>query len=223
MNTVALRNHLLDRKTKYAARKSAYDTLNHEYEKVKNQRIALEEYVEKLSKVQQLFQMTAAFAREQSKVHIENMVTSCLRVVFPQEIRFIIEMAESNRRMHANFFIEDRIGGEVHQFPPQEARGGGMVDVISLALRISFLLRATPPLEKILILDEPAKHVSEDYIHNVAELLLQIAQEFSMQVVLVTHNRHLAYMGERVYEVSGEEGISIIREITHIDETVLED
>lgn len=222
MDQKLLRETLTQRKIQFAARKASYETLKNEHQKILSERQALEEYIEKLAKVQQLFQMTASFAREQSKVHIESMVTSCLRAVFGQEIQFIIEMQEANRRMQAQFLIEDKIDQQNYLFPPQEARGGGVVDVISLALRISFLLRTLPPMERILILDEPAKHVSEDYIHNVAELLLQIAEEFSMQIILVTHNRHLAYMGEKVYEVTADENHSHVQEITNLQETELQ-
>lgn len=178
----------------------------------------LEKENEILAKVLKLYQMTSEFAREQSKAHIEQLVTSCLRIVFANDISFLIEMTESGRNTNANFLIADTIDGQSSTFQPQEARGGGVVDVVSLALRISFLLRYQPPVEGILILDEPAKHVSEEYIHNVAELLLQVAEEFSLQVILVTHNRHLAYMGEVVYEVANENGRSKTQLIESIKE-----
>lgn len=173
---------------------------------------------ERLSKVLQLYQLTSEFARAQSKAHIESLVTSCLRIVFTDDISFVIDITESGRNTGANFLISDEIDNVPATFQPQEARGGGIVDVVSLALRISFLLRFHPPVEGILILDEPAKHVSEEYIHNVAELLLQVAEEFSLQVILVTHNRHLAYMGEKVYEVTSDRGHSVVTQLEKLSE-----
>ncbi len=199
--------------TRYAAADARKQTIE-QYRKETQEEIAfLEKENQRLEKVAQLFQLTATFSREQSKAHIEALVTHCLRIVFSTDLSFSIEMAEANRRTHAHFLIEDEIDGTRTTFPPQEARGGGLVDVVSLALRISLLLRYQPPVRGILLLDEPAKHLSEEYIHNVAELLLQVAEEFDLQIILVTHDRHLAYMGETVYEISKDKGTSEMRRL----------
>ena len=201
---------------RYTSDKAKKETIEDYANRTRDAIDHLEKENEKLTKVLQLYQMTSEFAREQSKTHIEQLVTSCLRIVFPEEISFVIDIVESGRNTNANFLIADTIDGTPSTFQPQDARGGGVVDVVSLALRISFLLRYHPPVEGILILDEPAKHVSEEYIHNVAELLLQVAEEFSLQIILVTHNRHLAYMGETVYEVSHENNSSSVKAIESI-------
>lgn len=197
----------------YAAAQAKKETIDAYLADIRREMSFLHEENERLVKVAQLFQLTAAFSREQSKAHIEALVTSCLRIVFSSDISFIIEMTEANRRIHANFLIQDEIDGITTTFPPQETRGGGLVDVVSLALRISLLLRYQPPVEGILLLDEPAKHLSEEYIHNVAELLMQVAEEFDLQIILVTHNRHLAYMGETVYEITKDSGVSEVRRL----------
>lgn len=198
---------------RYATESAKQETVAAYLQDTQDEIAQLEEENERLTKVAQLFQLTAAFSREQSKAHIEALVTSCLRIVFSSDISFTIEMTEANRRTHANFLIKEEIGGVSTTFPPQETRGGGLVDVVSLALRISLLLRYQPPVHGILLLDEPAKHLSEEYIHNVAELLLQVAEEFDLQIILVTHNRHLAYMGETVYEVNQDKGVSDVRRL----------
>ncbi|MDI9502029.1 MAG: ATPase [Tissierellia bacterium] len=209
----SVRASLDQMRIRHATAKARKETIEAYLKDTKEEIRLLEEENEKLTKVAQLLQLTAAFSREQAKTHMEALVTSCLRIVFSSDISFAIEMTEANRRTHAHFLIRDEIGGVATTFPPQETRGGGLVDVVSLALRISLLLRYQPPVRGILLLDEPAKHLSEEYIHNVAELLLQVAEEFSLQIILVTHNRHLAYMGETVYEISRDRGVSSVRKL----------
>jgi len=61
-----------------------------------------------------------------------------------------------------------------------------------------------------IILDEPAKHVSDDYITQVAEFLKQVTYMFNRQVIMVTHNRHLSEMADKWYRVELVDGISIV-------------
>ena len=79
---------------------------------------------------------------------------------------------------------------------PEQSRGGGVIDIISLALRIAFLQIHKPKIEGPLILDEPAKHVSEDYIFNVADFLKRASEMFNRQIIIVTHNNHLSAIGQ---------------------------
>lgn len=53
-----------------------------------------------------------------------------------------------------------------------------------------------------MILDEPAKHVSEDYIFNVADFLKKTSEMFERQIIIVTHNNHLSAIGTNAYKVS---------------------
>ena len=75
------------------------------------------------------------------------------------------------------------------------------MDIISLALRIAFLQVHKPKIEGPLILDEPAKHVSEDYIFNVADFLKRTSEMFNRQIIMVTHNNHLASISTNAYKV----------------------
>lgn len=70
-----------------------------------------------------------------------------------------------------------------------------------------------PKIEGPLILDEPAKHVSDDYIVNVAEFLKNVSSMFNRQIIMVTHNSHLLESGDYVYRVTLNNGISLAEKI----------
>ncbi|MCR3957007.1 MAG: ATPase, partial [Gudongella sp.] len=94
--------------------------------------------------------------------------------------------------------------------------GGGVVDIVSLALRISFMQTHKPSIEGPLILDEPAKHVSEEYIYNVGDFVRQSSSMFNRQIIMVTHNSHLAALSEDAYRVElkgTESSVSRVRNI----------
>lgn len=162
---------------------------------------SIEKEQDLLEKVNILLQKTSQYAREQAKVQVENLVTNCLEYIFENETKFKIEMTEAYKKQSAEFYVITKTGDEEIKTRPTEARGGGVVDIISLALRISFLQIHRPHIEGPLILDEPAKHVSEEYIFNVANFLKQTSEMFNRQIIMVTHNNHLSAIGTNAYKV----------------------
>lgn len=157
--------------------------------------------IEKLEKVTILFQKTSVFAREQAKKQIETLVTKCLQYVFESNIEFIIEIEELRNKANADFYVVNEVEDVIIKTKPELSRGGGVVDIISLALRIAFLQIHKPQIQGPLILDEPAKHVSEEYIFNVGDFLKQTSEMFNRQIIMVTHNHHLSAISSNAYRV----------------------
>ena len=50
-------------------------------------------------------------------------------------------------------------------------------------------------------LDEPGKHVSEDYIVPLIEFIKSVGETFQRQIILVTHNQHLTESANQAYHV----------------------
>ena len=169
----------------------------------KNDRMLIEtkKEIELLEEVSLVFQKTSEFAREQAKFQIETLVTKCLQYVFESNIEFEIELNELRNKANAEFYVTDITDELIIKTKPELSRGGGVVDIVSLALRIAFLQIHKPPIEGPLILDEPAKHVSEDYIYNVGDFLKQTSEMFNRQIIMVTHNQHRSSIGNQAYKV----------------------
>ncbi|NLJ33411.1 MAG: hypothetical protein GX349_02315 [Firmicutes bacterium] len=208
-NLSQLQNALMDLQALYHQRRGQQEQLAKEKEKLGKE---LEKVIlkrELLDEVRILFQMTSEHAREQARQTIESMVTRALQYVFGADLEFKIRIEESRARPEAEFFVASSYGGEAKvENRPQDARGGGVVDVISLALRLVLLQSARPPLGGPLLLDEPAKHVSAEFAFNVADFLRQAAQVFDRQVIMVTHNHQLSGVADRAFRVELEEGKS---------------
>jgi DNA repair ATPase RecN len=63
-------------------------------------------------------------------------------------------------------------------------------------------------------MDEVGKHVSAEYAPNVAYFLKQYSEQLGRQVVLITHNDHLAAVGDYSLRVSqNSKGISEVKAI----------
>ncbi|MDU5805905.1 MAG: ATPase [Peptoniphilus harei] len=185
------------------------EILNNQLKKIEKNLEDKEKYSEVLTQVSLLFQKTSEFAREQSKRQIEDTVTKCLQFIFETDIEFLIELSEARSVPIADFFVQSNYyEGYSIKTKPEIARGGGVVDIISLALRIAFLQQNQPILSGPLILDEPGKHVSNDYIFNLGEFLKQSSNIFNRQIIMVTHNPHLSQISDKAFQVKNKKGIS---------------
>ncbi|CCJ33815.1 hypothetical protein [Caloramator australicus] len=128
-------------------------------------------------------------------------------------MEFFIDIKEKGEKIEAEFYVISEQNNNKIITKPQDSRGGGVVDIISLAIRIAMMEIHYPKIEGPLILDEPAKHVSDDYIVNVAEFLKNVSSMFNRQIIMVTHNSHLLESGDYVYRVTLNNGISLAEKI----------
>ncbi|MBC7340105.1 MAG: ATP-binding protein [Firmicutes bacterium] len=194
-------------------RRGQYLQLKADLERLKGELAERQRYRELCTQVAVLLRTAAEQARRDAREQVELLVTDALRYVFGPHLEFQVVTQERAGRSEAEFYVVSSFGSQRVQNRPQDARGGGVVDVVSLALRAALLLLARPPLEGPIVLDEPAKHVSEEYIARVASFLKETSSSFGRQVIMVTHNQHLAHTGDRAYLVEMKDGVSRAREV----------
>ncbi|CAK7043889.1 ATPase [Tissierella carlieri] len=209
-----LDNYLIKSKEYLARESGKRDKIKEQLEVQKDALQNIEYELDLLSKVNILFQKTSEFAREQAKSQIESLVTKCLQFIFESDIEFLIEIEEQRGKSNAEFYVINKIEDILVKTKPELSRGGGVVDIVSLALRIAFLQIHKPKIQGPLILDEPAKHVSDEFIFNVADFLKQTSELFNRQIIMVTHNHHLAAIGSNAYRVDIKGSESTVTRIT---------
>ncbi len=71
-----------------------------------------------------------------------------------------------------------------------------MVDILSFALRVivAELLGRPGPL----LLDEPFRHLSSDYVEQVGEVVAELSERFGRQVIIVTHKPACARLAHQL-------------------------
>lgn len=167
----------------------------------------------KLSGVVFLLQKAADFSRNQATHQIEDIVTQSIAYIMQNSSRFIVDLSEKRGLPIAEFFVESDYGEYKVKTKPEMSRGGGVVDIVSLALRIAFLENHRPKMDGPLFLDEPGKHISDDYIFNMGEFVKECSRLFSRQIIMVTHNDYLTNICDKAFRVDIRNGISEVVEI----------
>ncbi len=165
--------------------------------------------IEVWQQVQALFGKASEFARQQLKLRIEETVTAALQAILATDsIEFQIDMRTLSGNPAADWSVVSRYGDLTVAAGPENGRGGGVADIVSLALRLALLELARPKPEGPVFLDEPGKHVSREYLPNMAEFLKQYARKTGRQILLITHADALADIADVSYRVTQVNGIS---------------
>ena len=209
MDINALNDYIISLESEINIDKGKKDLLESNLKNTSDELRKIEEYEDILSKVQILFQETSSYGREQAKRQIEMLVTKCLQTILETDIEFVVEITEKREIPQAQFYVISNYDGYSVKTEPELARGGGIVDIISIALRIAFIsINKRPSLEGPLIFDEPGKHVSDDYIFNLGEFLKNSSRYFKRQILMVTHNKHLSEICDKSYTIYNRNGVS---------------
>jgi len=149
-------------------------------------------------------------ARDFVKVEVEQLVTQGLRSIFEDpSIQFNIDFVSKRNQIEAEFTLsreedENTIHGDI-----LSTYGGGVVDVISISLRIIImqLMKVKGPL----ILDEPGKNISAQFISAFGKFLTEVSNTFDRQIIMITHNSKLVEFANNTIEVYQTNGVSHIK------------
>lgn len=161
-------------------------------------------------KVQLLLAQTSEYAREQLKTRIEETVTAALQaVISDRDLRFEIQIETRAGQPTASWQIISDYEAGTLVTDPERGAGGGVVDVVSAALRLAVLELSRPRPGGPVIQDEPGKMVSREYSPNLAQFLKDYAAHTERQIILITHNADLAEIADRSIRVDkvGDESV----------------
>jgi len=158
-----------------------------------------------------LLQLTSMETWNTAKTLIEELVTRALRAIFiDRDYKFSIRHEIKRGVSAVDFAVIDN-GMELNL---ADEVGGGIVDVVSLVLRISFLVLYRPKMRQFLVLDEPTAHVGATYQGNVGKFLKQLTNEMGIQILLTTHSAELAAGADQVFNATNSDGLCTIAEET---------
>lgn len=107
----------------------------------------LNEYLDTIDvyeKARVLLQQSAEYAREQARQQMETLVTNALQYVFGPLFQFQIEIEDHGNRTVAEFYVTTEYEGVQVKTKPQDSRGGGVVDIVTLALRVALMETVQP-------------------------------------------------------------------------------
>lgn len=161
-------------------------------ETVKRERVRLKKETRDLKasiEAQKVIQTVAARTQQEAHDRIAGIVTRCLRAVFgSSSLPFKIDFVQKRGKTEATLTFADEKGRPID---PNDGSAGGEIDVAAFALRVAAVMFQRPARRRLLVLDEPFKMVSKEYVPALAELIEKLSDEVDFQFVIVTHSEDL--------------------------------
>lgn len=168
-----------------------------------------------LAKASLFLQSLSDTTRIQVLDRISGIVSECLQVVKDPNLEFKMVLQTKANQPVLEMWVRDRTTDQLYD--AVQSMGGGLCDLISLSLRISLLVKWSPALSRILVLDEIGKFVSVKDQELLAEFVKRLSLALNIQFVWISHSNVLEKSASKVFEVTK------IGEVSHVTEkTILE-
>lgn len=160
-----------------------------------------------IEEAQILLQVTAQETQNNLKIHLEDIVQIAINTCFPGEYKFSIEFELKRGSTICEMYIIDCHGYKIN---PLNSAGGGVVDIISIALRLAVWSLSKP--DNVIILDEPFKFLSSNLHPLAVEILSNLSKKLKLQIIIITHNSVIIDIADSIFEVKkNKKGISKVK------------
>ena len=146
---------------------------------------------------------------------VESLVTLIISAAFDRPFTFHLRFEEGTgimKRMICKPVIKEE---DVEYFPKDEM-GGGILDIIALALRIIIWSLKEPRSRGVFILDEPFSS-STSLMERIGPLLKILSKELKFQLIIVHYSGALWHICDKVWRVthSGKRSrVKLVKNIT---------
>jgi len=147
-------------------------------------------------------------------VRLEELGTAALQYSLGPDYEMKIHYFEGkgNSKPYLDTKIKDRVTGI--ETDPIDENGGGVVDIVSIALRLVVMQTYEPTIDGPILMDEPFKMVSKEFIPMLSQFTKNVSQDFGRQIIMVTHNEYLAAMTDsKIYVTMDKNKISVVEEV----------
>ena len=112
-----------------------------------------------------------------------------------------------NNRPQINLLVQD---GENEPYIPKEEQGGGLLDIISFALRVVLWSLEKPRSRNILIMDEPFRWTG-NLTELAANMMKEISKKLGLQIIMVTHDERLMEIADKSWLCKKEKELSVVK------------
>lgn len=187
-NVEGLKRRFTEAESSFLIRKDRKNNLVAEKDSLTNQLNELS--IDNLNKAIVVLKKLSEKQRFLAKQRLEELGTQALNFSMGPNYELKIEFSDTRKRGQAYVYVYNKETGV--KTSPVDENGGGIVDIVSIALQIVMLQATAPSIDGPIILDEPFKMVSEEYIPAMSEFLKKIGKDFDRQIIVITHNNYIA-------------------------------
>ena len=166
-----------------------------------------EKVVDDLTKARWVLSEVLRITQEKFTGYVENLVTMAIQAIWDRKTKFIARFEIKRNKSECQLLVQE---GDGEPFVPKDEDGGGLVDVISTALRVVLWSLEKPRSRNVLLLDEPFKNVG-NLLPRAGQMLKDISEKLGIQLIINTHDKALMDIADRSWTVTHRDGTSTVR------------
>jgi chromosome segregation ATPase len=141
---------------------------------------------------------------------ISGIVTDALQTVKDKNLVFQMQLVTKANQPTLEMNILDKLTGQTYDV--LTSFGGGICDIVSLALRVALLVKWQPSLSRVLVLDEACKHVAQKDQELLAVFVRKLSEALNCQFIWISHSNILQQAAHKTFEVTKHDGQSTVEE-----------
>jgi len=150
-----------------------------QFKEAKSQHGKLSKELSVILEAYSIIKTAAAMSTDNLKNWIEKTINSGFNIVFP----------DLNLKLFIDFTAK---GCEIKIYEGSSEIniydiGGGALDILNVLLQICLVILQKK--SRVIIMDEPLKHLAEVHQPIAARLLSQLCSELNLQIIMVTHSK----------------------------------
>jgi DNA repair exonuclease SbcCD ATPase subunit len=187
---------------KLAERNLLVEQLAHRQEEIDSHK----KYLENLTKARWVLAEVAKLTQRKVSGIIESLVTMAIQSVYDNDFKFSISFDIKRNKSECVLGVKT---DDEDPFIPKEEDGGGLLDVLSFALRIvlwSLQKKRTLPF---FWLDEPFRGLGS-LTPKAGEMMQRIAKDLCIQFIIITHDNQLSDIADRSWTVKHNGSWSVV-------------
>lgn len=156
--------------------------------------------------VRAVFKQAAVLTQNKLSSHIEAIVTKTIKAIFfEKDIEFKVKFVERRNKSECDLIILEN----GHEYNVLDDRGHGLADIVSMALRVAYIL--LDKVDNVLIMDEPFRNLDIEKKPYASKLIKELSREFDMQFIIITHIKELVQHADQQIHVVMKNGKSNVR------------
>lgn len=177
-----------------------YSTLKDQQEKSEVLISDYKEDEETYTKAVELLSLVQKVTRDKIKESFEMIVTHALNYIFESDkYSFHLVFGRRGNLQELNFAVQTPDKDE--PLDPLTTDAGGILNIISFALRIVLMEVASPKVNGFIISDESFANLSEDHIERASQFLKEINQKMGRQIIAISHQSKMIESADKLIEV----------------------
>lgn len=137
----------------------------------------------RLLESQKVIQTVAQQVQQQVHKTVSSLVSESLKTIFGDSYGFEIQFEKKRGKTEA---VPVLTKGEL-KLDLKDTTGGGVLDVVSFALRVAYLTLSRPEVRQFLVLDEPFKFLDATKEDKVRVMLEEFSSKLGIQILMTTH------------------------------------